>query len=103
MMKTEPLSGWWLSFTDEESVELQEGLRSLGYTTDSAGLKDFIFDSLSYDPQEEKRERDETLAGHINQFLKSNPEIVGMYSNMGKAALNMAAMRIMQAMAKAKK
>lgn len=100
---SEAIQGWFISFTEEEEAVIEDVLFEEGYEKTPAGLKEFVLDIIDEDSETENRERrqrqDETLAEHITQFIKENPEVINKYTTIGKAAAG----SILNAMKKARR
>ena len=82
MATTAPIEvgvGLALTFKKNEIRDLEIMLREYGYTPDSAGLKDFILDSI----YEESEPAAQNLGDKIAQALNDNPELTDKLKKMG--------------------
>jgi hypothetical protein len=97
------ITGWWLSFTTEEARRVESVLEKLEYEKSPTGLREYILDTMEDDEERERRRvQDEGISSQIAEFLKENPDIVSLYANLGKNALNMAAAAVLKRITKAR-
>lgn len=95
------ISGYWLSFTDEEKVTINEGLQHFEFTPDMEGLKGFVIAALSGDDPEfendveaelsqnqkgggEKDGAADRVLNGVESFVRNNPDTVARYGHLAK-------------------
>lgn len=83
------ISGFFLSFSEEQKKEIIASLESDGYSGDISGLKEFILEELTGEPDEQGPEPEtgpEPVSGEwlfrAVEYARDHPEVVDYYKNM---------------------
>jgi DNA recombination-dependent growth factor C len=82
------IEGFFLEFDEKEIKEVREELERLGYTTDCAGLKEMVMDSLFNDDYEEPESSETSqFIKKARDFIAENPATVKLgMDTIGKLA-----------------
>jgi hypothetical protein len=86
---TEQISGFFLSFSEEQKTEICNNLETNGYSRDIDGLKQFIIDELTGDVEETDPDPEpepgpvpgEWLFRAV-EYATDHPEVIDYYKNM---------------------
>lgn len=83
------ISGWFIPFTEDEIRDVCESLESMGYKPGGEGLREYVLDSMFSEeqPQGGPEKKESTVGAAIADFLRENPDVVGMYAQYGRVAL----------------
>ena len=78
--KGKAVSGFFISFTDEEIEGVREELKRRDYEENASGLKEFLMDCLfaPEDEEEPRRNVTENLIDMGQKFVKEHPEVLMM-------------------------
>lgn len=88
------ITGFFINFTEEESVEIRRRLDLFGYTPDGEGLKKLIIDSLCDREEDDDFESPtDKLINTASSYIAANPEHVVMGINALKGLAGMIAKR----------
>lgn len=80
------IPGWFLCFDEAEEKIVRETLSEQEYSIDPAGLREWIIDIMTEEP-EDSEQKDRDTAARIAQYIKDNPAVVNIYAGLGKAAV----------------
>jgi hypothetical protein len=85
------ITGFFISFTSEESADIMRRLELFGYKPDGEGLKKLVIDSLCDSEMEEDTFESPTdrLINSASQYIKTNPEHIVMGINAIKGLAGM--------------
>jgi hypothetical protein len=70
------IKGKFLTFTDDEIRDIDSYLGAHDYTVDDKGLKEFIFDCIYQDMEDEKPDAVEGLTQMAQEYIEKNPAAV---------------------------
>lgn len=94
MKVNEALSGIWLSLNEEQCRIVWDAVKADGYEPDTDGLKQWILDNATEEPEEEPETGTDRVLRGFESYLRNNPEEVQKYARMGQSLLNQAFSRI---------
>lgn len=85
------ITGFFLSFSDEEMNDVKRRLELFGYKPDGEGLKKLVVESLCdmEEGEEEPASPTDAVIGHVRDYLEKNPEQVMMGIAAVKGLANM--------------
>lgn len=78
-MKGQAISGFFISFTDEEKELINQGLAFRGFEEDDDGLKKFLLDFFGREVEEEEIEQERPTSRFINgigDYIINNPDTI---------------------------
>lgn len=96
MNSNDCISGFFLSFAENEFEIISEGLEKSGYSPDNEGLKQYIRDEFVDEDGPEQDEPDEPPPPHPSidllrrtaEYVRDNPETLEYYKGIFGSALN---------------
>lgn len=89
-MSSKQISGAFISLTNEENDILFTFLENAGYKKDAKGIKEYIFDCIFSELEENTNSNDTTdkeknnseIYDKIKQYINENPETVEFYKSL---------------------
>jgi len=77
MSPQKPISGFFLSFTDEEALRVETLLKRLDYPPGGEGLKLLVLDCLeSEEKEQEYRGSTQRVLDGVQEFVGANPQVI---------------------------
>lgn len=78
-MKGQAISGFFISFTEEEKDLINKGLTFRGYEESDEGLKEFILDFFTRETENEEIEQERPSSRFFNgigEYIVNNPDAI---------------------------
>lgn len=82
--KSRELTGFFISFTEDEISIVNDFLVRNDYSPDGIGLKEFILDNVNGDEDDDEEQQLDTMIKKVSFFIQNNPQLVSQAGGITK-------------------